>query len=319
MIQDPVEIRHLRYFLAVAGAGSFSRAADRLEISQPSISQQMRDLEAALRVSLFQRRGKRILLTAAGLIFQEHARAILRQLENLLDELSRDSTQLRGGLHLGIVPWLDVALVPQLLGRFAAKHPNVNLTVTEISSDDIETALEEGRLDVGLGFLTHHSPNLRYERLSSDEYALIVPTGHPWWNRQLVRLSELHQERLVQLPRSFVVRRTSDAICRSNQVRPRTVAEISAIETLLRSLAPLKAAALLPNVAQRGSNKLKAIRLRGKSLVLEMGILRLKDSSTNSMVAAFTELAKVAVPEILGKRLKTTNASKSRAGRSGEQ
>jgi hypothetical protein len=123
----------------------------------------------------------------------------------------------------------------------------------------------------------------------------------------------------VQLPRSFVVRRTSDAICRSNQVRPRTVAEISAIETLLRSLAPLKAAALLPNVAQRGSNKLKAIRLRGKSLVLEMGILRLKDSSTNSMVAAFTELAKVAVPEILGKRLKTTNASKSRAGRSGEQ
>ena len=69
MIQDPVEIRHLRYFLAVAGAGSFSRAADRLGISQPSVSQQMRDLEAALRVSLFQRRGKRILLTAAGLDF----------------------------------------------------------------------------------------------------------------------------------------------------------------------------------------------------------------------------------------------------------
>ncbi len=120
MIQDPVEIRHLRYFLAVAGAGSFSRAADRLGISQPSVSQQMRDLETALRVSLFQRRGKRILLTAAGLIFQERARAILRQLENFLDELSRDSTELRGALHLGIVPWLDVALVPQLLGLFAS-------------------------------------------------------------------------------------------------------------------------------------------------------------------------------------------------------
>src|SRR6516162_7830942 len=107
MIQDPVEIRHLRYFLAVAGAGSFSRAADRLGISQPTVSQQMRDVEAGLRVSLFQRRGKRILLTPAGLIFEKHARAMLRQLENFLDELNRDSAELRGSLHLGIVPWVD--------------------------------------------------------------------------------------------------------------------------------------------------------------------------------------------------------------------
>jgi LysR family transcriptional regulator, cyn operon transcriptional activator len=310
MIQDPVEIRHLRYFLAVAGAGSFSRAADRLGISQPSVSQQMRDLETALRVTLFQRKGKRILLTAAGLIFQKHAAAMLRQLENFLDELSSDSAKLHGDLHLGIVPWLDAALVPRLLGLFAARHPSVNLTVTEISSDDIETALEEGRLDVGLGFLTHHSPNLSYELLSRDEFALFVPAGHPWWNRRMVHLSELHQQRLLQLPRSFVVRRMADAICRSHQVRPRTVAEISAIETLLRSLAPLKAAGLLPKVALPGTKGLRAIRLRGKSLLLEMGLLRLKDSSTNSTIAAFTELTKAAVPKILGKRLQKTRASK---------
>ena len=299
MFHDPLEIRHLRYFLAVAEAGSFSRAADRLRISQPTVSQQMRDLEAGMRVSLFQRRGKRILLTSAGLIFQEHARAILRQLENFLEELNREPGQLRGALHLGIVPWLDVALVPQLLGLFAARHPNVNLTVTEISSDDIETALEEGRLDVGLGFLTHHSPNLRYELLSSDEFALIVPAGHPWWNRRMVHFSELHQQRLLQLPRSFAVRRMTDDICRNHQVRPRTVAEISAIEALLRSLAPLNAAALLPKVALRGTRGLKAIRLRGKSLPLEMGLLRLKDSSANSTVAAFTELAKAVVPKMI--------------------
>ena len=71
-MHDPVEVRHLRYFLAVAEAGNFSRAADRLGISQPSVSQQIRDLETGLRVRLFQRRGKRILLSPAGLIFQEH-------------------------------------------------------------------------------------------------------------------------------------------------------------------------------------------------------------------------------------------------------
>src|SRR5204863_1975044 len=98
----------------------------------------------------------------------------------------------------------------------------------------------------------------------------------------------------------------------SNQVRPQTVAEISAIETLLRSLAPLNAAALLPKVALRGTTGLKAIRLRGKNLPMEMGILRLKDSSANSLVAAFTQLTKATVPEILGKGLKATRTSKGR-------
>jgi len=157
-------------------------------------------------------------------------------------------------------------------------------------------------MDVGLGFLTRHSPNLRYERLCNDEFALIVAQGHPWAKRRVIHLSELHQQRILQLPDTFVMRRMSDEICRNHQVRPRTVAEINAIETLLRSLAPLRAAALMPKIALRGTTDLKAIRLQGKNLSLEIGLLRLKDSSTNSTVAAFTELAKVAVPKILGKQ-----------------
>src|SRR5438093_2299751 len=303
MTHDPLEIRHLRYFLAVAEAGSFSRAADRLGISQPAISQQMRDLEAGLRVSLFQRRGKRILLTAAGLIFQEHARVLLRGLENLLQELSSEPGQLRGALHLGVIPILNVALVPHLLGPFAAAHPGVSLTVEEISSTEIETALEEGRMDVGLGFLTRHSPNLRYERLCTDPFALIVSEAHPWWKRRVIHFSELHQQRLLQLPDTFVMRRMTDEISRNHQVRPRTVAEINSIGTLLRSLEPLEAAALMPKIALRGkeSLKLKAIRLQGKNLALEIGLLRLIDSGANRAVSAFTELAKAAVPKMIKK------------------
>jgi len=312
MTHDPLEIRHLRYFLAVAEAGSFSRAADRLGVSQPAISQQMRDLETGLRVSLFQRRGKRILLTSAGLIFQEHARVLLRELENLLQELSSEPGQLRGALHLGVVPILNVALVPHLLGLFAAAHPGISLTVEEISSTEIETALEEGRMDVGLGFLTRHSPNLRYERLCTDEFALIVSETHPWWNRRAIRFAELHQQRLLQLPDSFVMRRMSDEISRNHRVRPRTVAEINAIGTLLRSLGPLEAAALMPKIALRGKEglKLKAIRLQGRNLGLEIGLLRLIDSGGNRLVRAFTDLAKAAVPKILGKRVQATRSSK---------
>ena len=301
MTHDPLAIRHLRYFLAVAEGGSFSRAADRLGISQPSVSQQMRDLEAGLRVSLFQRRGKRILLTSTGLIFQEHARAILRQLESCLQELATEPGQLRGALHVGIVPILNVALMPDLLGLFAAQHPGIGLTVEEISSTEIETALEEGRMDVGLGFLTRHSPNLRYERLCTDEFALIVSESHPWSKRRFIRFSELHQHRLLQLSDTFVMRRMSDQICLNHQVRPRTVAELNAIETLLRSLAPMDAAAIMPKIALRGREalQLKAIRLQGKNLDLDIGLLRLSDSGANSAVSAFTTLAKAEVPKLI--------------------
>jgi LysR family transcriptional regulator, cyn operon transcriptional activator len=299
MVHDPLEIRHLRYFLAVAEAGSFSRAADRLGISQPNISQQMRDLEISLRVDLFQRRGKRILLTYTGRVFAEHARSILRQVENFLQELSIEPGQMRGALHVGVVPILNSALMPPLLGMFAATHPAVSLIIEEISSTEIETAIEEGRMDVGLGFLTRHSPNLRYERLGHDEFGLIVHKSHPWAKRRVIGLSELHQQRMLQLPDTFVMRRMTDAICREHQVRPRTIAEINAIETLLRSLGPLNAAALMPKITLCETADLIAVRLKGKNLGVDIGLLRLIDSGTNNAVDEFTKLARAEVPRII--------------------
>ena len=302
MIHDPLEIRHLRYFLAVAEAGSFSRAADRLGVSQPNISQQLRDLELTLRIPLLQRHGKRILLTPAGHIFEEYARSLLHQVESLLQELSIEPGQMRGSLHLGVVPILNVALIPPLLGMFAPAHPGVSLMVEEISSTEIETAIEEGRMDVGLGFLTRHSPRLSYERLCNDEFALIVSKRHPWAKRRSIGVSELHQQRILQLPDSFVMRRMSDAICRQHQVRPRIVAEINAIETLLCSLGPLQAAALMPKIALRDTTGLVAIRLKGKNLALEIGLLRLIDSDASSAVQEFTKLARSTVPLIIRKQ-----------------
>jgi DNA-binding transcriptional LysR family regulator len=158
-------------------------------------------------------------------------------------------------------------------------------------------------MDVGLGFLTRHSPNLRYERLCTDEFTLIVAQNHPWANRRIVDFSKLHQQRLLQLPDRFVMRRMADEVCRKHQVRPHVIAEINAIETLLRSLGPLKAAALMPKIALLGREnlKLRAIRLRGKNLGLDIGLLRLGDSAANTAVAAFTSLAKATVPKLVGR------------------
>ncbi len=300
-MSEPFELRQLRYFLEVADAGNFSRAAKRLGISQPAVSQQMRDLETGLRAVLFQRRGKRISLTSAGLTFQEHARAILHQVEKSLQEIGSEPGELHGTLRVGIIPYLSLALLPKMLALFSEQNPGLDLSIAEISSTDIETCLEEGNLDVGLGWLTRHSPNLRYEHLANDEFTVVVAETHPWAKRRVVELAELHRQRLVQLPDTYVMRRMTDEMCRNHRIRPRTVAEINSIEMVLRSLGPLHAVALMPRVTLReaGGLKLRAIRLAGKGLGLEIGLLRLIDSGTNAAVAAFSKLARVIVPKII--------------------
>src|SRR5438128_121816 len=148
------------------------------------------------------------------------------------------------------------------------------------------------------------SSNLRYELLCTDEFALIVAENHSWAKRRIIAFSELDHQRLLQLPDSFVMRRMIDEICRKHQVRPRVVAEINAIETLLRSLGPLQSGALMPKVTLRGRQnlKLRAIPLLGKKLRLEIGLLRLRDSPTNTALADFTSLAKRTVPRMVAKQ-----------------
>jgi LysR family cyn operon transcriptional activator len=143
---------------------------------------------------------------------------------------------------------------------------------------------------------------LRYERLCSDQFALIVSDRHPWAKRRFIEVTELHQQPILQLPDTFVMRRMSDAICREHQVRPRIVAEINAIETLLHSLDPLKAAALRPTVALRDISGLRAVRLKGKNLAIQIGLLRLLDSGASTAVHEFTKLARATVPLMIRKQ-----------------
>jgi hypothetical protein len=134
---------------------------------------------------------------------------------------------------------------------------------------------------------------------------LIVSENHPWAKRRSIPFTALHQQRLVQLTDSFVMRRMIDQLCRNHQIRPRAVAELSAIEPLLRSLGPMRAAAIMPKITLRGREglKLTPIPLRGKKLGVEIGLLRMIDSAGNSAVAAFTSLAKTAVPKLLKKSI----------------
>lgn len=270
-----IEIRHLRYFLAVAETENFTRAAERLKISQPSISQQITQLETALRTPLFRRVGKRVFLTEAGAAFRRGAEVVLRKLDDACGSVNAIAELMTGRVDLGVIPALHIAWVPPVLGVMAHEHPGVTVGVQELASSGVETELEAGRLDLGFGLITGNSPNIRYERLVSQPFSLIVPATSAYTKRTSVDLKELEGERLVMLPESFDMRRAADAVLLNAKVRPRVAFELDSIDAVLSSVVEAGIPTLLPAIVLRGREMraLQAIALKAKSREMEFGIL----------------------------------------------
>jgi LysR family cyn operon transcriptional activator len=270
-----IEIRHLRYFLAVAETENFTRAAERLRISQPSVSQQITQLEAALRTPLFKRVGKRVFLTQAGATFRKGAEVVLRKLDDACSAVGNIAGLTAGRVDVGVIPALHFAWVPPTLGHMAHTYPGVTIGVQELASSGVETEIEAGRLDLGFGLVTHNSPNIRYERIVSQPFSLIVPSTSGHAKRKSIELKELEGERLVLLPESFDMRRAADAVLMHAKVHPRVAFEIDSIDAVLSSVVQAGMPTLLPAIVLRGRDMqdLRAIPIAGKTREMEFGIL----------------------------------------------
>jgi LysR family transcriptional regulator, cyn operon transcriptional activator len=270
-----IDIRQLRYFLAVAETENFTRAAERLNISQPSVSQQITQLEQALRTPLFRRVGKRVFLTEAGAAFRKSAEVVLRKLDDACDSVADIAGLAVGRVNLGVIPALHFAWVPPVLGSLAKDYPGLTVGVRELASSDVETEIEAGRADLGFGLMTRNSPHIRYEKLVSQPFSLIVADTHPYAGRRGVGLKEIARERLVMLPASFDMRRAADALLLNARVYPRVAFEIDSIDAALASVMQAGIPTLLPALVLRGRELrgLVAVPLSGRTRHMEFGIL----------------------------------------------
>ncbi|HEU4654715.1 MAG TPA: LysR substrate-binding domain-containing protein [Steroidobacteraceae bacterium] len=274
-MNESIELRHLRYFLAVAETENFTRAAERLGISQPSISQQITQLETALRTPLFRRVGKRVFLTEAGAAFRKGAEVVLRKLEDACDSVANVADLISGRVDLAVIPALHFAWIPSLLGNIARDYPGILVGVQELASSGVETEVEAGRADLGFGLVTHNSPNIRYERLVSEPFSLIVADDTKFASRRAVKLEELEGERLVLLPVSFDMRRAAEAVLLHARVHPRVTFETDSIDTVLASVLHTGVPTLLPEIVLRGREMpgLKAVSISDKTRAIDFGIL----------------------------------------------
>jgi DNA-binding transcriptional LysR family regulator len=198
-----MELRHLRYFVAVADAENVSRAALKLHVSQPGLSRQIRDLEEELGFALFTRDAKSLRLTEAGRAFQGEARAVLERVGEALKTARAVAAGAGGELHIGYAPSLMVRLLPPALRAFQAGPPQARALLHDLSTEEMLAGLRDGALQIAFPARPPRAAlrGLRFEELLRDSLCLAVAPKHPLARRRTVSLAEVAREPLIAYSR----------------------------------------------------------------------------------------------------------------------
>ncbi|WP_176594503.1 LysR family transcriptional regulator [Sphingobium sp. EM0848] len=245
-----MDIRQLRYFLAVAAERNFSRAAERLNMAQPPLSRQIQQLEQEVGATLFDRDARPMALTGAGRLFYEHAVQVTRRLEELKDAMRSFVSANRPRFVVGFVPSVLYARLPDIIRNFRKTVPNVELSLVEMMSIEQIVALKEGRIDVGFGRLRFEDPAIEREVLREEELVAALPLGHRLLKGERpIDLTALSDEAVIVYPReprpSYADQVLS--LLRDHGVTPAAVHEVRELQTALGLVAAEVGICIVPS------------------------------------------------------------------------
>lgn len=197
-----MELRHLRYFVAVAEELHFGRAAARLHISQPPLSMQIRDLEREVGCPLLRRSKRKVELTDAGVAFLEEARFVLARVDQAVEKSRGIASGTAGRLSVGLISMAMDAFLTPVVREFGRECPWVRLSLSEMSTNELLDALHAGRLHVGFPRLYGHDlRGLESEMVLRERYVLAIPQSHPLATRRRISLPSLEGVNLILSPR----------------------------------------------------------------------------------------------------------------------
>lgn len=257
-----MEMRQLRYFLAVAEAQNFTRAAEAVHVSQPSLSVQIAALEEELGAPLFDRLGRRVALTQAGQILREHAQRVIRELEQGAQAIQELKGAGGGRLLVGVLSTVNSYLIPPLVSQFRQRFPLVHLQIQARPSADIVADLLANRLDLGLCLLPVDSERLATSRLFDETLCLVAPAASRHLGARM-RMKELANLPLVLMPADYCLRKMIEAECAAAGVRPQVSVEMTSPEGILDAVKQGAGLTVLPElfVRHRLSSALRIIQL----------------------------------------------------------
>jgi LysR family cyn operon transcriptional activator len=241
-----IKLRQLEYFLAIAETLHFSKAAEKLFVTQPTLSHQLAELEAHLGKALFDRSGKHIRLTQVGQVFHAYAKRTLDELTAGCAALEELDALRRGHLNIGVSQSFMRKLLPPVVAEFMRTYPAVRLTVKEMMAPMIEAQLAAGELHLGIAFVPARLEETAVEPLFKERLMLVVGAGHRLAARKRVRLSDLAREPLVLMTRDYYTRALVEQYFDQRGLIPNIVCETNALSLMMDLAAASHVVTLLP-------------------------------------------------------------------------
>ena len=283
--------RHIQYFLAVAQHQGFVKAATALHVSQPALSQQVRQLEESLGAALFDRSGRKTRLTDAGEVYLRYALQAAQALQEGKRAIHDVSDLSRGTLRIAVTPTFTTYLVGPLVEAFYRRYPNITLDVRELAQEPLERQLLTDELDIGIAFDKAHAQGIDASPLLVETLALVVGDQHPLAAERAIGLPALNAQSLILLSQAFATREQIDHYCNQHGIRPRVVMEANAIGVLIEVVRRTALSTLLPAAIARAQPGLVAIELGPQRLQRTAVLMQRKAAYQSGAARAFMAVA----------------------------
>ena len=295
-----MELDQIRHFLTVADAGNFTRAAERAHISQPSLSQQIINLERELGHKLFHRLGRRAVLTEAGKAFLDRARRIVLEVEDASKAL-RDSPTLERRIKVGAVQTLAPYLFPPLLERCRESHPNLLVNTHEDFRPDLVNGVVDGDLDLAIVPQPVKDARISVEPLFTEPLLLVVGRNHPLATKATIAAADLAEENFVLLGHSSSLAMEIERFCGDHDFVPRLGHRCSQVATVKALVALGSGISILPRIAFKPEDKTSLVyrELGGRAPTREVMVIRHMQRYQTMGAEQFLKILRTTVADLM--------------------
>lgn len=287
-----MELRHLRYFVALHGCLSFRRAAEQVHVTQSTLSHQIAQMESELGVRLFDRVGKRLVVTEAGDSFIVFARRALLEVDEGIQALAGPSRGVQGDLRIGTTNTFNLRFIPTCVAALRDRHPTVRVSVLELTADSVAQHLVDAQIDVGVSYCPGEMIGLTFEPLYDEQMVLVVSKAHRFAHRKRVRMAELHALPMVLPPKEFATRQVLDQCLESVGAIPAIVAQMNTISPMLGYVRRSDVATITSGMVLGEDPALVAVPLEAPTPVRTPGIVWRQDGVRSAAMRSFASIVR---------------------------